>query len=107
MSGVIVVAPPDAAWARQAEALLADSRLHTARVHDLGVVSLLLLAGGVRAVLVDHRCAGPGWPAQLDKLRRLSPRTRVTVIASGGGQPAVAGAVPWPDDAGEALELVR
>jgi hypothetical protein len=106
VSGVVIVAPHDAAWARRAELMLVDAQLHVARAHYLGIIGYLLLAGGVRAVIVDQQCLGTGWPSLLDELRSLSPQTRVIIV---GDPPLAAGddVVAWPGDPAAALALLE
>jgi hypothetical protein len=105
--GVVIVAPPDAAWPKRAEPMFAGARMHVARIEELHAATLLLVSGEVSALVVDYRCKGADWAARVSRLRALSPPTRIIVVGVAEVELATVAIVAWPDDPDEALALVE
>lgn len=107
MKDVILVSPRFARWPDDARTVLHQAGIHVVRLTDLGTVGVMMLAGEIDAVLVDHRCLGPSWRSYLSDLTRLCPRTRVVFIRDADDPPFPADdAVTWPDDRRAAAVLL-
>jgi hypothetical protein len=99
MRDAILVAPLGALWAEQARAVLIEAGVHVARLSDLGVVGMLVIAGNVEAVLVDQRLLDEKWRRYLFSLAAMMPGTRVIAIQDPDDRAHLAdGSVGWPED---------
>jgi hypothetical protein len=79
VSGVVVVAPAEAEWTRQAEKDLSRERLFAARLYEEALLPLLLHSGGVRVVVIDSRLAA-GAMRSLRSCLALYPEVKVVLV---------------------------
>jgi hypothetical protein len=105
MKAVIVVAPGGAHWADRAAIALASEGLHVARLPNACAVGFMMVAGGVAAVLFDHRSLRQSWPELRARLQVIAPAARLLVIRE-DGEDDVAGTVSWPHDLAAVMRIV-
>jgi hypothetical protein len=105
MNGVIIVAPVDAEWAVRAEQELSSKHLLVARLYEATLLSLLLHAGGVRAVAIDSRIAA----AAMRTLRACgtaASKIRVVLIHDRSTPPDASKSLPWPANSEAVRQLI-
>jgi hypothetical protein len=99
---ILAVAPPGARWIARARTAIDD---HYVRViGDMRGVGIVLAWGGVRAVIVDRRCAGT-WSDERGRIKRMAPEAHVILVCD-DGEVANADAQRWPDDRAAARLLL-
>jgi hypothetical protein len=106
VKAVILVAPEEARWAERAAAFLTSMHVHFARLPDAVAIGFLVVTAPVGVVLFDERSVRGRWDSIQVRLRAMAPDVRLVVVRDDGDADRGGVAVPWPDAAADAMQLL-
>lgn len=115
MPGVVLIVEGHRAWPADLLAMIAGQGYTLVRISDVRLVPFFVLAGGVRAVVVEVRGLQLLGVLALRKCRECSPVTSVVALATDSSTPAVKRALEsgatallcWPASEKVVLAAIR
>jgi DNA-binding response OmpR family regulator len=115
MPGAVLIVEGHRAWPADLLAMIASRGYTLVRIDDVRLAPFFVLAGGVRAVIVDLRGLPLLGVVALQKCRECSPATSVVALAPGASTPAVKRALEigatallsWPSSEKVVLAAIR